>query len=205
MTPSYGLATCARPGLSGEGYGIVLAIHGGDDRRNLAATAESFADELRKSGKLSDVGLGPEGRVACPSLLVDVNREKARALGIDIGDVFTTLQVYLGSMYVNDFNRFGRTWQVIVGAEGAERRNIETLKRMTVKNAAGELVPLGAVVVVRDTHGPALVRRFNGAPMITVGANRGPGVLADEARALCEAAARKVLSKGYEMEWLHAP
>src|SRR5262249_54930911 len=163
-----------------------------------AATAESFADELRKSGKFSDAGTGPEGRVACPSLFVDIDREKAGAMGIDMGDIFTTLQVCLGSMYVNDFGRFGRTWQVIVGAEGAERPNIERLQRMTVKNAAGELVPLGTVVHVRDTHGPALERRVNGAPMVTVGANLGPGMSADEARALCEAAAGKVLPKGYE-------
>ena len=89
-----------------------------------------------------------------PQLYVDIDREKAKTMGVALTDVFDTLQAYLGSYYVNDFNRFGRTWQVNVQADAPFRTDAETVKQLKVRNADGDMVPLGAVAEVRDANGP---------------------------------------------------
>src|SRR5262249_38248721 len=93
-------------------------------------------------------------RANVPQLFVDVNRDQCASMGVNPKDVFDTLQIYLGSYYVNDFNRFGRTWQVIVQAEGEFRDDPDKIKLLKVRNAQGEMVPLGAIVSVRPIGGP---------------------------------------------------
>ncbi|MFO0968247.1 MAG: efflux RND transporter permease subunit [Gemmataceae bacterium] len=194
-----------RPGRLGpEGYALALAVHGGDDTRRLAELARGLVARLQESGKLTDVGVGPGGREA-PLVSVDIDRGKVKEMAIASSDLFDALQVGLGSFYVDDFNRFGRTWQVIVGLKDGPRPTVDRINMLTVKTAAGDLVPLGAVATVRETYGPAVVERFNNLPMITLTANPAPGVSATEARALCEAAARDVLRKGHRLGWLHGP
>src|SRR5207247_4695546 len=87
-------------------------------------------------------------------LYMDIDRVKVKTMGVALTDVFDTLQAYLGSFYVNDFNRFGRTWQVNVQADAPFRVDAETVKQLKVRNAAGDMVPLGAVAEVRDSTGP---------------------------------------------------
>src|SRR5271166_868791 len=89
-----------------------------------------------------------------PQLHVDVDRTKARELGVATQDIFELLQMHLGSYHVNDFNRFGRTWQVVVQAEPRFRERPEDLKRLRVRNSKGEMVPLGTIVTVRMVEGP---------------------------------------------------
>ncbi len=100
-------------------------------------------------------------RANAPQLYVDVNRVQAAKLNVDLQEIFTTLQVYLGSLYVNDFNRFGRTWQVVVQAQDRFRDKVEDVKQLKVRNAQNGMVPLGTLANVAEINGPLVVTRYN--------------------------------------------
>src|SRR6478736_1017599 len=110
------------------------------------------ADNLAEKGNQIPgiMGMADGFRASTPQLFVDVDRVQCKTLGVPLSDLFATLQVYLGGYYVNDFNRFGRTWQVNVQADAPFRMDVESLKQMKVRNANGDTVPLGSVVTVRD-------------------------------------------------------
>jgi multidrug efflux pump len=122
-------------------------------------------------------------------------------MGVRIGDVFTTLQVYLGSLYVNDFNKFGRTWQVVVQAEGPFRDDLEKVKRLKVRNANGDMVPLGAVVTVRRIEGPLILMRYNMYPAAAIVGNTTPGVSSGEGIDAMQRLANKNLPASMGYEW----
>jgi multidrug efflux pump len=146
-------------------------------------------------------GLMTVFRANAPQLYVDVNREQASKMGVQLSDIFMTLQVYLGSMYVNDFNKFGRTWQVVVQAEGPFRDEIEDVRRLRVRNADGGMVPLGAVATVREINGPLLLTRYNMYPAAAVNGNSAPGVSSGQAIKLVDALARRELPHAMALEW----
>ena len=122
-------------------------------------------------------------------------------MGVNPNDVFNTLQIYLGSLYVNDFNRFGRTWQVIVQAEGAFRDDPDKIRQLKVRNASGGMVPLGAVVEVKAITGPINIGRYNMYPAAAILGGTKPGISTgqgiDEMEALCH----EILPQGMEFEW----
>ena len=99
-----------------------------------------------------------------PQLDAEVDRVKAKAQGVPLTELFDTLQTYLGSAYVNDFNMFGRTWQVIAQADGQFRDNVEDIAKLRTRNVNGEMVPIGSMVTIKQTYGPDPVLRFNGYP-----------------------------------------
>jgi multidrug efflux pump len=140
-------------------------------------------------------------RANTPQLYVDLNREQCQTMGINPNDVFATLQMYLGSYYVNDFNRFGRTWAVVVQATGDYRDDPEKIKQLKVRNSAGEMVPLGAVVTVKQKGGPINVGRYkmyHGAAILgstQPGISSGQGI--EEMEAICNA----VLPDKMAFEW----
>src|SRR5690606_13638670 len=113
---------------------------------------------------------------AVPQIFADVNREKALKQGVALSDVYQTLQAYLGGVFVNYFNRFGRVWQVYVQAEGAYRTNTQDMGRFYVRNSAGEMVPLDAIVETRDYYGPEFTIRFNEHRAAQINASLRPGV-----------------------------
>ena len=125
------------------------------------------ADKLAAQGNRQPglVGVFNGFRAGTPQLYVDVDRTKVRTMGVTLTDVFDTLQVYLGGFYVNDFNRFGRTWQVNVQADAPFRVDAEDAKQLKVRNADGDMAPLGAVVDIRDSAGPLTVTRYNMFPV----------------------------------------
>jgi gold/copper resistance efflux pump len=138
---------------------------------------------------------------------VDIDRLKAKALGVTLDDLMTVLQVHLGSLHVNDFNQFGRTWQVMVQADPPAPNQVEDLGRLKVRNAQGEMVPLAALVVVREVAAAGVVDRLDMEPMLAVSANPAPGVRLGVARSLCETLAEEVrqelkLQKEYKLRWL---
>src|SRR5205085_2005486 len=106
-------------------------------------------------------GLFTSFRANTPWLYLDIDRAEAKTMGVSLGELFNTLQVYLGSLYVNDFNRFGRTWQVNVQGEANFRKQIEDLKQFKVRNEQGGMVPLGTFTTVRDVSGPVVIVRYN--------------------------------------------
>jgi multidrug efflux pump len=136
-----------------------------------------------------------------PQLDADVDRVKAKAMGVPLQDVFETMQINLGSLYVNDFNRFGRTYQVVAQADAEFRQHAEDVRRLKTRNAAGQLVPLSALVTVRDTYGPDRVMRYNGYPAADVNGAAAPGYSSGQAEALMEQVAAETLPKGMVLDW----
>ncbi len=136
-----------------------------------------------------------------PQLYADVDRTKVRTMGVAITDVFDALQAYLGSYYVNDFNRFGRTWQVNVQADAPFRKDAETVKQLKVRNADGDMVPLGAVVDVRESAGPVTITRYNMFPAATITGSWQPGVSTGDVLRTMERLSAQELPRSMTYEW----
>jgi multidrug efflux pump len=134
-------------------------------------------------------------------LFADVDREKCLKHGVSLGEVFGTLQAYLGSRYVNDFNRFGRTWQVIVQADSAFRNDLDDVQKLRVRNARGQMVPLGAVVNVYPISGPLVLTRYNMYPAAAINGNVATGFSTGQAIEMIEATARRELPQSMSFEW----
>jgi multidrug efflux pump subunit AcrB len=147
------------------------------------------------------VGLFTSFRANTPQLYVDVNREKCKTLGLALNDVFMTLQVYLGGYYVNDFNKFGRTWQVNLQADAPYRMQAKEVRELQVRNAAGQMVPLGTVADVQDIGGPVMVARYNTYVAAAVNGNTAPGTSTGQAIAAVKALADRELPKSMSFEW----
>jgi multidrug efflux pump subunit AcrB len=149
---------------------------------------QALIDRMARSGKFLDVGASP-GSQGSALLNMDIDRGKCQALGVQVEDVFKTLQMCLGSCYVNNFNQFGRTWQVIVQVDQKFRGRAADILQQQVRNKEGQLIRLGAFVAVHDTMGPAVIERHNMYPMVRITANLAEGVSMAEARALCQSLA----------------
>jgi len=137
-----------------------------------------------------------------PQLDADVDRVKAKMQGVSLTELFDTLQTYLGSAYVNDFNQFGRTWQVIAQADSRFRDTVEDIGRLRTRNAAGEMVPIGSMVDIRQSYGPDPVLRYNGYPAADLAGEADPRVLSSsQAMAAVAGIAGQVLPRGMTTEW----
>jgi multidrug efflux pump len=137
-----------------------------------------------------------------PQLDAQVDRVKAKAQGVPLTELFDTLQIYLGSTYVNDFNRFGRTWQVIAQADGLFRDDLEDIGKLRTRNLAGEMVPIGSMVRISETFGPDPVMRYNGYPAADILGEADPRLLSSsEAMARVAELAPRVLPNGMAIEW----
>ena len=137
-----------------------------------------------------------------PQLDAEVDRVKAKAQGVPLTELFDTLQTYLGSAYVNDFNMFGRTWQVIAQADGGFRDQVEDIANLRTRNANGEMVPIGSMVNIKQTYGPDPVIRFNGYPAADLLGEADPRVLSSgEAMAKVTELAQEVLPPGMGIDW----
>jgi multidrug efflux pump len=147
------------------------------------------------------VGLFSSFSANQPQLYVDVDRVKAKRQGVNLNDVFETLQVYLGSAYVNDITLFNRNWQVNVQADSRYRLRAEDVGNLKVRNAAGEMVPLGTLITVKDTAGPAIVNHYNSKPSAEVSGGTAPGVSSGQAIVLMEQIARQELPSGMGIAW----
>ena len=132
------------------------------------------------------VGLFSSFSANQPQLYVDVDRVKAKKQGVALNDVFETLQVYLGSAYVNDITLFNRNWQVNVQADARYRLRAEDVGKLQVRNADGEMVPLETMITVRDVTGPAIVNHYNSKPSAEITGNTAPGVSSGQAIALMD-------------------
>jgi multidrug efflux pump len=140
-------------------------------------------------------------QINVPQLEADVNRVKAKSMGVPLGSLFETMQVYLGSLYVNDFNRFGRTYQVIAQADAPFRDGADDVTQLKVRNEAGAMVPLGTLVKVREAYGPDRVMRYNGYPAAEINGAPAPGFSSGQAEAFIERLVRDNLPPGMGYEW----
>ncbi len=136
-----------------------------------------------------------------PQLDVQVDRVKAKVMGVPLGNVFDTMQINLGSLYVNDFNRLGRTYQVVAQADAQFRQRPEDILRLKTRNQLGDLVQLGSLVRVRETYGPDRVMRYNGYPAADVNGGAAPGYSSGQAEAQMEKLAAETLPKGMVLDW----
>ncbi|MBL8817210.1 MAG: multidrug efflux RND transporter permease subunit [Planctomyces sp.] len=185
------------PAVSGLGRagGIKMMIEDRGDhglealQEQTQAVVTKVSSEPRLNGVLSVFNND------APQLRLDVDRDACLSHGVALGDVFSTLQGYLGSRYVNDFNLYGRTWQVVVQADMTHRNDIEDVRKLTVRNRNGQMVPLGAVASVTKNGGPLMVTRYNMYPAASITANVTPGISSGEGiRAFEEIAARELPS-----------
>jgi multidrug efflux pump len=136
-----------------------------------------------------------------PQLFVDVDREKAKALGVPIDEVFNALAATMGTYYVNDFNKYGRTWQVLMSSESRFRKRPEDVGSIYVRSEKGEMVPISALATVKHTSGPDLLERFNNLPAVTVIGSGGPGVSTGQALDKIEKVAKEVLPADFSFDW----
>jgi len=136
-----------------------------------------------------------------PQIDSHVDREKAKTYGIPLGDVFDTMQVYLGSLYVNDFNRFGRTYQVNVQAESPYRLQPEDISHLRTRNLAGEMIPLGSVVKIKSIYGPDRVMHYNGFPAAEINGAAAPGYSTGQSEGAMAKVLDNQLPNGMKYEW----
>jgi len=165
----------------------------------LARQTDNLLAKSRETPQLA--GLFSSYQVNVPQVDAQVDREKAKSQGVALGDIFDTMQVYLGSLYVNDFNLFGRTYQVNAQAEPRFRMDAADIARLKTRNAAGDMIPLGSFVTVRPSSGPDRVMHYNGYPTAEINGGPGPGYSSGQAQATMEALARKELPNGMSFEW----
>jgi multidrug efflux pump len=146
-------------------------------------------------------GLFSSFQVSVPQIDADVDRERAKTYGVALTDVFETLQVYLGSLYANDFNRFGRTYQVNVQAESEFRLQPEQIRQLRTRNAGGEMVPLGSLVTVGQGYGPEQVMHYNGFPAAEINGGPAPGFSSGQAQGAIAQLLDAGLPGGMAFEW----
>src|SRR5476651_292050 len=175
-----------------------------EDRQALGYSALNDATQAFIKRAAQTPELGPSFssyQINVPQLNVDLDRVKAKQLGVSITDVFSTMQVYLGSFYVNDFNKFGRVYQVRVQADAPFRSNTDAIGLLKTRNANGEMVPLSSLVKVTPTFGPEMVVRYNGYTAADINGGPAPGYSSGQAQAAVERIAAETLPRGIKFEW----
>ena len=159
-------------------------------------------DFLAKAATTPELaGLFSSYSINVPQLYANIDRAKARQLGVAISDVFSTLQIYLGSVYVNDFNKFGRTYSVRVQADAPFRARAEDVGFLKVRSSSGEMVPLTALLDIRSSVGPERAMRYNGFLSADINGQAAPGYSSGQAQAAVERIATETLPKGFRAEW----
>jgi len=175
-----------------------------EDRASLGYEAldgatKAFLGKANRAPELA--GLFSSYQVNVPQLYADIDRTKARQLGVPVTEVFDTMQVYLGSLYVNDFNRFGRTYSVRVQADAPFRARPEDVGLLKVRSGSGEMVPLSALMAVRQSAGPDHAMRYNGFLSADLNGRAAPGYSSGQAQAAVERVAAETLPPGIGFEW----
>lgn len=176
-----------------------------EDRASLGYDAldvatKNFLDKARKAPELT--GLFSSYQVNVPQLYADINRTKAHQLGVPVTDVFDTMQIYLGSLYVNDFNKFGRTYSVRVQADAPYRARAEDVGALKVRSTTtGEMVPLAALMNIKPSFGPERASRYNGFLTADINGGAAPGYSSGQAQDVVKRIAAETLPPGIGYEW----
>ncbi|MGF7207058.1 HAE1 family hydrophobic/amphiphilic exporter-1 [Skermanella aerolata] len=184
---------------SSGGFEYQLEDLAGGSAADLAATMRGLIFQANQQPELGAVFSTFAANT--PQLYVEVAREKAQALGVAVGDIFAALQASLGGSYVNDFNAFGRVWQVNIQAEAADRAKVTDIYRIHVRNSAGDMVPLRSLVEVRLILGPQSLIRYNNLRSVTINGQAAPGRSSGEALAAMERVSATALPGSYTFEW----
>ncbi|HSZ59683.1 MAG TPA: efflux RND transporter permease subunit [Tepidisphaeraceae bacterium] len=181
------------------GFKLMVEATGDADFDQLQDAADNLVAKGNQTPGLT--GLFSSFRSRMPQFFVDIDREKVKTMGVPLTDVFDALQANLGSFYVNDFNRFGRTWQVNVQADARFRTDADAIRQIKVRNADGDMVPLGAVAPVRESAGPAQIIRYNMFPAAAINGASLPGMSTGDVISTLEGLAARDLPQGMAVEW----
>jgi hydrophobe/amphiphile efflux-1 (HAE1) family protein len=181
------------------GFKMELEDRAGLGEQELFNATQALLGKAYQTPQLA--GLFSSYQINVPQLNADVDREKVKQEGISLTELFQTMQVYLGSVYVNDFNRFGRTYQVIVQADAPYRAHAEDIAQLKVRNDSGAMVPLGSIMRVKQSFGPDRGLRYNAYPAADINGGAAPGVSSGQATAIMEGLARTTLPNGIGFEW----
>ncbi len=175
-----------------------------EDRAGLGYEALNEATKafMAAASKAPEIGgLFSSFQVNVPQLFADIDRTKALQLGIPVTEVFNTLQIYLGSFYVNDFNKFGRTYSVYVQADAPFRARADDIRQLKVRSASGDMVPLSALLKIRQSAGPERAIRYNGFLSSDINAAAAPGYSSGQAQEAATRIAAETLPPGFAFEW----
>jgi multidrug efflux pump len=181
------------------GFKLQLEDRGGMGYDEMDKAVKAFMGKAWQTPELA--GMFTSWQVNVPQLYADIDRTKARQLGVPVTDIFDTMQIYLGSLYVNDFNRFGRTYSVRAQADAPYRARAEDVGLLKVRSNTGEMVPLSALMKVNASFGPDRAMRYNGYLSADINGGPAPGYSSGQARAAIERIAAETLPKGIGFEW----
>ncbi len=190
--PIFGLGTAG-------GFEFYIQNRGEGGPQRLAQVMGQFLAAAAKDPQLGM--MNSLWRPNSPQLSVDVDREKARALGVPLDAAFDSLAATLGAYYVNDFNKYGRTWQVLMSADPAYRKQPQDIEKIFVRSESGRMIPLGAFSSVRYSHGPETMERFNNLPSVKIFGQGAPGVSSGQAIEAVERVAKAVLPPDFSFDW----
>ncbi|WP_175752523.1 efflux RND transporter permease subunit [Burkholderia ambifaria] len=181
------------------GFKLQIEDRGALGYERLNEVTQAF---IKRAASAPELGpLFSSYQINVPQLNVDIDRVRAKQLGIPVTDVFDTMQVYLGSLYVNDFNRFGRVYQVRVQADSPFRATADDIGLLKTRNANGEMVPLGSLVSVKPTYGPEMVVRYNGFAAADINGGPAPGYSSGQALAAIDRIAAETFPPGIKYDW----
>ena len=181
------------------GFKLQLEDRGGLGYEALDQAVQAFMAKAYQSKELA--GMFSSYKVNVPQLYADIDRSKARQLGVAVTDIFDTMQIYLGSLYVNDFNKFGRTYSVRVQADAEYRARAEDVGQLKVRSASGEMVPLSALMKVENSIGPERAMRYNGFLSADINGGPAPGFSSGQAQDAIKRIAAETLPPGISYEW----
>jgi multidrug efflux pump len=181
------------------GFKLQIEDRTGQGYAALDEATKAFMAKASKAPELA--GLFSSFQVNVPQLYADIDRTRARQLGVAVTDVFETMQIYLGSLYVNDFNKFGRTYSVRVQADAQFRARADDIGQLKVRSNTGEMVPLAALLKVQSSAGPDRAMRYNGFLSADINGAAAPGYSSGEAQAAVERIAAETLPRGFSFEW----
>ncbi len=181
------------------GFKLQIEDRAGLGYQALDAANKAFLAKAYQTPELA--GLFSSFQINVPQLYADLDRTKAEQLGVSVTDVFETLQIYLGSLYVNDFNAFGRTYSVRVQADAQYRAHADDIGKLKVRSATGQMIPLSALLKVEATTGPERATRYNGFLAADINGGPAPGFSSGQAQEAVERIAEETLPKGIAFEW----
>src|SRR6266481_2553088 len=194
----FGLPPILGLGAAG-GFELMLQDRTDGELTRLSDVTQAFVQAARQRPEIASINTGL--RTTVPQFRVDLDTDKAQTLGVPVTDVFSALQTFLGGLYVNDFNRFGRTWRVLMQAEPQFRVRPEDINQFHVRGRDGDMMPLSTLVGVRAVSGPEVVYRYNRFRAAQLTGTNAPGYSSGQAAAALEQVARQVLPPGFGYEW----
>ena len=181
------------------GFKLQIEDRAGRGYEALNDATNAFLAKARQTPELAGIFSGYQVNV--PQLYADIDRVKARQLGVAVTDVFDTMQIYLGSIYVNDFNKFGRTYSVRVQADAKFRARADDVGQLKVRSASGEMIQLSALLKVKQSAGPERAQRYNGFLAADINGGPAPGFSSGQAQDAIARVAAETLPNGIEFEW----